>query len=201
MRHVMLDAVKLRLHFFRIGVEGARQRLADSCKFRQHLHALACKRGHSYCVKKLSSQACIWIPRHCHMVHFRKRQSRFLQTIANRGRWKSCRVLHAIESLLFDCRDELPIAHNRSGCVSMVRVNPKNIHFARKLVYRSGPRDRCVTRQYFVGTIRSAQKSPTAATTSSSRPKMFATRTALRQVSNVPSTGAQFLKSWLPIVT
>src|SRR5262249_5279175 len=79
----------------------------------------------------------IRIPRHCHVIYVCQCYSRFFQAIPNRRSRKTCGIFHAIEPLFFHRRNELPVAHNRRRCVSVIRVYPKNVHFVWISVYRS----------------------------------------------------------------
>src|SRR5579863_931425 len=128
MRHVMFDSMELCRQACRIRIKRRGQCFTDAGKFRQHLDSFSRKRRHAQRVKEFSSQPRVWIARHRHVVHILRRDSRRLQAIANRRRWKSRRVFHAIEALFFHRGDQLSVAQNRSRSISMVRIDAKNIH-------------------------------------------------------------------------
>src|SRR5579885_1026080 len=60
--------------------------------------------------------------------HVGERKAGFFQAIANRRRGKAGGVFHAVEALLLNRSDELAIADKRGGGVSVVGVDPKDVH-------------------------------------------------------------------------
>src|SRR5260370_27182615 len=63
-------------------------------------------------------------------IYVREREARFLQAITDRLPGKSRRVFHAVEAFFLDRGDEPAVADNRRRSVSVVRIDPKNIHLA-----------------------------------------------------------------------
>src|SRR5579885_1026083 len=62
------------------------------------------------------------------VINIGERKDGFFQEIANRPRGKDGGVFHAVEALFFDRCDELAIADKGGGGVSVVGVDPKDVH-------------------------------------------------------------------------
>src|SRR5207302_10179573 len=75
-------------------------------------------------------------------------KSRHSQTLTYRLRVKCRGILDAVNSSLFDCGDQTPVAHKRRGSASVVGINPKDVYRAINRVYlnsRFMRRDACGT--------------------------------------------------------
>jgi len=128
MRLVMLDAMKLCTNLLGIGIKGRRERLGNPREFREHSDAFPRKRRHTQCVKKFCAQPRVRISRHGDMIDVLERETRFLQTVTNRLRGESRRVLHPVEAFFLNRSDQPAVADNRRRSVSVVRIDPQNIH-------------------------------------------------------------------------
>src|SRR5262245_55931974 len=62
------------------------------------------------------------------MLNIGKREARFSQAVGDRLGWKASPMLHSAEPLLFCGGDELAVAHERSGGVTMEGIEAENDH-------------------------------------------------------------------------
>ena len=62
------------------------------------------------------------------MVHFRERDSGFLEAILNRLDGQAGGVLYAIEAFLFDCGEQLAVGDDRGLRVGVVGVDAEDDH-------------------------------------------------------------------------
>ena len=130
MRLVVFDAMKSCAQLGRIGPERPRQRLANPSarKLAQHAHALPRERRHPQRVKKLCPQPSIGIARHRDVIDFAECEISRSQAVPNRPSREPRGIFHAVTSLLFQRGHELAIAHNRGRRVSVIRVDPQDVH-------------------------------------------------------------------------
>src|SRR5207302_8673117 len=135
MRLMMFDAVKFRADPEQVASKRLGQRFRDALKFQEDFGASARDRGHAQRIEYFPPQPRVGVSRHGHVVDFRERQTRLFQTIADRLRGKSRGILDAVKSLLFDGGDQTAVAHNRRGSVSVVGINPEDVHRAINRVY------------------------------------------------------------------
>jgi hypothetical protein len=61
------------------------------------------------------------------MIHLIKGNTRGVQAIAYRQRWKTRTMLFSIEPLFFSCSDELPFFYDRGRGIAVVCVNSQDV--------------------------------------------------------------------------
>src|SRR5271154_1533741 len=135
MRLVVFNAVKFCGKFCRIQVERGGERFRDAREFYKYLGALASERGHAHGVPKFGGQPRVGIARHGDVVNIGRRETGFLQTIADGSGGKSGGVFDAIEAFFFDGGDEAAVADDGGGSVAMIGIDAKNVHLDEELVY------------------------------------------------------------------
>ena len=79
--------------------------LVDSCEAAQYLRALDGETGHPQGVIQFGSHACPGIARDGNVVDLTDREARFRKAMAYCLRGESRRVLHPVETFLFDRGD------------------------------------------------------------------------------------------------
>src|SRR5580698_7935937 len=134
MRLVVFDAMELRFQLLRVGIKRAGERFWDSSELHENFGAVAGKRRHFEGIQKFGRNASVRIARDRDVIDVGERDASRLQAVANRQRWKSSGILHAVEAFFFDRSDQLAVANDRGGSIPVVCVDAKDIHSV-KAVY------------------------------------------------------------------
>src|SRR5271170_3705951 len=128
MRLVVFNAVKLCREFCRLEIECGGKRLRDASEFYENLGTLASERGHADGVPKLGGQPRVGIAGHGDVMNIGRRETGFLQTIADGSGRESRGVFDTIEAFLFDGGDKAAVADDGGRSVTVIGVDAKNIH-------------------------------------------------------------------------
>src|SRR5580658_818583 len=137
MRLVVFHAMKFCLELGWIRIKSLRKRFWNSRELRQNFHALAREGWHAHRIEKLRREPRIRVAGHGDVIDVFQFEPGFFQAIANRLRRKACGILDAVEALFFHRGHEPAVADNRRGCVTVIRIYPKNIHTEDSVYLRS----------------------------------------------------------------
>ena len=79
-------------------------------------------------LQKFRSEARAGIARDGDVVYFADRDSSGVQAVADRGRRKSRRVLHAVKALFLDGSDQAAVRNDRRGGIAVVGIDSQDVH-------------------------------------------------------------------------
>ena len=124
----VLDAMISRANFIRGDVKGLRESFGNPDKPGEDFGPFAGEARHLYGIEEFGSQPRPGIARDRHVVDFTDSDACGVQAITDCRRWKSCRILHAVKSLLLDSGDQPAIGNQSRGSVAVICVDPQYVH-------------------------------------------------------------------------
>ena len=136
-RGVVLDPMELRADTFGRHFKRRCQILADSREASHHARAFECKSRHAHRETQFRSQPRLGIARNRDVIDFGEFRAGLVEAILNRARRQARGVLHAIQPLFFDRREELAVDDDRRRSIRVIGVDAENDHFRMSSVSRN----------------------------------------------------------------